>query len=182
MASESDVLPELLASEDRFEGRLFRISVDHIRFADGTEAARETLHHPGAVCMVPVDGDGRVVMVTQYRHPARARLLELPAGTLEPGEQPGAAVERELREEIGLRPGHLEPLGGFYVAPGYATEYIHLFVCSDLTPAPLDGDDDEDIAVHRLTLDEALTAIEEGRIVDGKTIIGVLRWARRQGG
>ena len=117
-------------------------------------------------------------LVEQYRHGARERLLELPAGTLESGEKPVVTAERELREEIGMRPGRTEPLGGFYVAPSYATEYIHLFICSDLTPDPLPADEDEDITTTRLTRKEALAAIDEGRIIDAKSIVGILRWDR----
>jgi ADP-ribose pyrophosphatase len=89
----------------------------------------------GAVCMVPVTAEGKLLLVTQYRHAAGKRLLELPAGTLEPGEPPLDAVARELQEEVGQLPGKIESIGGFYVAPGYTTEYIHLFICSNSNPA-----------------------------------------------
>lgn len=128
--------------------------------------------------MVPIDQDGRIVLVTQYRHAAGRRLLELPAGTLEPGEEPATTVVRELQEEIGMRPGKVEALGGFFVAPGYTTEYIWLYVCSDLSPAPLDGDDDEDIEVETRTPAEALAAVDSGEICDAKSVIGILRWHR----
>jgi ADP-ribose pyrophosphatase len=128
--------------------------------------------------MVPVLEDGRLALVTQYRHAAARRLLEIPAGTLERGEEPSAAVERELREEIGMRPGRVEALGGLYVAPGYTSEYIHLFVCTELAEARLDGDVDEDIEVELRTLDEALAGVDAGEICDAKSVIGLLRYAR----
>ncbi len=162
-----------------YDGRLFDVELDVLEWPGGTEAAREIIRHPGAVCMIPVTNDGDLLLVTQYRHAAGDRLLELPAGTLEPGEDPRETAIRELQEEVGMVPGTVEPMGGFFVAPGYTTEYIHLFVCRDLREGRLDGDDDEDIEVHSMTLDEALKQIDAGRIVDGKSIIGLLRYARR---
>ncbi len=170
--------PRVLASRTVYEGRLFNVELDDIVLTTGVHAFRETLRHPGAVAMVPVLEDGRLALVTQYRHAAGRRLLEIPAGTLERGEEPAAAVERELREEIGMRPGHVAPLGGIYVAPGYTSEYIHLFVCTGLTESRLDGDPDEDIEVELRTLDEALAAVDSGEIADAKSVIGLLRYAR----
>lgn len=172
-------LPETIDSTVVYDGRLFRVRVDTIRMDGGIIARREIVEHPGAVCMVPITADGQILLVTQYRHAAGKRLLELPAGTLEPGEDPRDTAIRECQEEVGMRPSSVERLGGFYVAPGYTSEYIHLFVCSDLVPASLDGDDDEDIAVVRMSVAEALAAIEEGRIADAKSIVGILRWLHR---
>ena len=173
--------PELLESETVFEGRLYDILVDTLRAPEGHTFRREIVYHPGAVCMVPLDADGRLLLVEQYRHGARARLLEIPAGTLEPGEDPGETAARELREEVGMRADRVEALGGFWIAPSYATEYLHLYVCSELTPDPLPGDEDEDIEVVRVTREEALAAIDEGRIIDAKSIAGILRWDRLSG-
>lgn len=170
--------PELTESEVVFEGRLFDLRLDTLRAVEGHTFQREMVYHPGAVCMIAVDSDGRLLLVEQYRHGARARLLEIPAGTLEPGEDPAETAGREMREEVGMRAERVEPLGGFWIAPSYATEYIHLFLCGDLTPDPLPGDEDEDIEVIRLTREEALTAIDSGRIVDAKSIAGILRWDR----
>jgi len=125
--------------------------------------------------MLPIDADGNLLLVTQYRHPAGRRLLELPAGTLEPGEEPLSAVSRELQEEVGMIPGKIESLGGFFVAPGYTSEYIYLFVCTELVPSKLDGDDDEDIEVERLTPAQARAEVESGQICDAKSVVGILR-------
>lgn len=173
-------LPKLLSSETVYTGRLFNVELDTIEMEGGIVAKREILKHPGAVCMVPVDNDGRLLLVTQYRHAAGRRLLELPAGTLEPGEEPLAAVARELQEEVGRFPGTIEALGGFYVAPGYTTEYIHLFACTHLKHSSLAGDEDEDIEIVPTTVPDALAAIDAGEICDAKSVIGILRWLRRQ--
>jgi ADP-ribose pyrophosphatase len=172
-------LPRVLGSKTVYEGRLFNVELDELEMGNGVRAYRETLRHPGAVAMVPVLADGRVALVTQYRHAAGNRLLEIPAGTLERGEEPLAAVERELQEEIGMRPGRVEAMGGLYVAPGYTTEYIHLFVCHDLEEARLDGDEDQDIEVEVRTMEQALAAVESGDIADAKSVIGLLRYSRR---
>ena len=172
-------LPETIDSSVIYDGALIRVRVDTIRMNGGVIARREIIDHPGAVCMLPVTSNGQLLLVTQYRHAARQRLLELPAGTLEPGEDPVDTAIRECQEEVGMRPATVEPLGGFYVAPGYTSEYIYLYVCSGLEPAPLDGDDDEDIDVVHLSLGDALAAIEDGRIVDAKSIVGILRWSQR---
>ena len=170
--------PELTDSAVAFSGRLFDLRLDTLRAPEGHTFRREMVYHPGAVCMIPIDGDGRLLLVEQYRHGARARLLEIPAGTLEQGEDPGETAARELREEVGMRAGRVESLGGFWIAPSYATEYIHLFLCSELTPDPLPGDEDEDIEVVRLTREEAVATVDGGRITDAKSIAGILRWDR----
>ena len=173
--------PRLIGSETVFEGRLYDVRLETLRAPEGHTFRREMVYHPGAVCMIPVDGDGRLLLVEQYRHGARTRLLEIPAGTLEPGEDPAETAARELREEVGMRALEVAPLGGFWIAPSYATEYIHLFLCTGLTPDPLPGDEDEDIEIVRLTREEAVAAVDSSRIIDAKSIAGILRWERLAG-
>ncbi|MGE0598612.1 MAG: NUDIX hydrolase [Dehalococcoidia bacterium] len=170
--------PRLISTSTAYAGRLFNVTLDTLEMDGGVIAHREIIKHPGAVCMVPVTPEGNLLLVTQYRHAAGRRLLELPAGTLEPGEDPLAAASRELQEEVGRLPGRVEALGGFYVAPGYTTEYIHLFICSELVESSLDADDDEDIEVESLSPAQALAAIDSGHINDAKSVIGILRWRR----
>lgn len=172
----------MISSDVVYRGRLFDVELDRLRFGNGIEANREILRHSGAVCMIPVAADGTIYFVTQYRHAAGRRLLELPAGTLEPGEDPADTAVRELQEEVGFRPGQVQPLGGFYVAPGYTSEYIHLFLCTELEASVLDGDDDEDIEIVALSAREAIEKIDNGEICDAKSIIGVLRWIHRDNG
>jgi ADP-ribose pyrophosphatase len=169
---------KLLRSDRLYEGDILNLRVDHVRLPDGVTVEREIVEHGGAVAMVPLDEEGYVHLVRQYRPAVERELLEIPAGGLEPGEKPVDCAERELQEEIGMFPGKLEPLGAFYPVPGYSSEYIHLFLASALRPASLLGDADEAITVERLALAELLKRIDDGAIQDGKTIAGVLRVAR----
>jgi ADP-ribose pyrophosphatase len=169
----------ILRTEEIYNGRVINVALHEVRLPDGTTARRELVRHPGAVAMVALLPRRKVLLVRQYRIAAGQVLSEIPAGTLRPGEPPEQCAIRELQEETGYRPGNLESLGGFYVAPGYTTEYIHLFLATSLTEARLDGDSDEFIEVQPVSLRVALAMIERGDIVDGKTITGLLRAARR---
>ncbi|MCC6802509.1 MAG: NUDIX hydrolase [Anaerolineae bacterium] len=170
-----------LSSERIYSGRIVKLDVLDVRLPDGKEARREIIRHPGAVAMVALDADGKVLLVRQYRNAADRILLEIPAGTLHPDEAPLACAERELQEETGYHPGKLEPLGGIFAAPGYTTEFIHLFYATDLSESRLAMDDDEFIEVVRMTLPEALDSIDQGVIADGKSVAGLLRVARLLG-
>ncbi|MBI5566942.1 MAG: NUDIX hydrolase [Chloroflexi bacterium] len=164
----------VLASERIYEGRLINLRVDQIRTAAGVESVREIVEHPGAIALIALDETGRVLLVKQYRHAVRAVTLEIPAGTLEPGEEPLAAAQRELREETGQRAGQLDRLGGIYTAPGFSTEYIHFYLATQLVPDRLAMDEDEVIDLLRLPLTEAIDLIRAGQIDDGKTVGGLL--------
>lgn len=171
----------VIASEPAFLGKLVKVYVETVLLPDGQRARREIVRHPGAVAMVPLLADGTVVLVRQYRHAAQQILLEIPAGTLEPGEDPAQAAARELQEETGYWPGRLERLAGEYTAPGYTTELIHLFLATELVESRLAADDDEFLEVVRLPFAEALRRVEAGEIADGKTMIGLLLAARHLG-
>jgi len=164
----------VLASERIYEGRLINLRVDQIRTAAGVESVREIVEHPGAIALIALDEAGRVLLVKQYRHAVRAVTLEIPAGVLEPGEEPAAAAQRELREETGYRAERLERLGGIHTAPGFSTEYIHFFLATRLVPDRLAMDDDEVIDLLRLPLGDAIDLIHTGQIDDSKTVGGLL--------
>lgn len=169
----------VLGREPIYEGRVVRLYLETVQLPDGRTAQREVIRHSGAVAMVPLHDDGQVTLVRQYRLPAGQQLLEVPAGTLEPGEDPLACAVRELQEEVDLRPGRLTPLGGVFVAPGYTSEFIHLYLAMDLTPSSLEGDADEFVEAVRMPLNEALAMIERGEIQDAKTMTALLLVARR---
>lgn len=169
-------MQEIITATHRiFAGRVVRLNVHEVRLPNGQLSRRELVQHTGAVAVVALDSDQNVILVRQFRIGANKVMLEIPAGLLEPDEAPEICAVRELQEEIGRKPAKLASLGGFFVAPGYSTEYIHLFLATDLTEAHLPGDADEFIEVQRLPLAEALALIERGEIEDSKTIIGLLR-------
>lgn len=157
-----------------YDGHLLKLFIRNVEFAKGRRGKREIIKHPGAVAMVPLMDDGRVMLIHQYRSAITNALYEIPAGTLEPNEDPQSAAIRELREEIGYRPGTLQKLGGIYVAPGYSTEYIHIYLASALQHDPLDADADEMIRPHPVSLNTAIEMISKGQIEDAKTVSGLL--------
>ncbi len=163
----------VVKSERVYSGRVLDLRVDTLDVGSGKRVKREIAEHRGAVVMAPLDRRGRLVMVRQYRHAAGKRLLELPAGTLEPGEEPKATALRELREETGYEAGSLKPFGGFYSAPGFTTEYLHFFIARRLRPAPSNADEDEDIQVEAVPLRKARELVRSGGIQDAKSIAGL---------
>lgn len=164
---------QVVASRRIYEGRVVSLRVDSVSLPGGRSTVREVVEHAPVVVIVPLDGEGDVLLVRQYRLPARRSLLELPAGGIDPGESPEEAVQRELQEETGQRAGRLERLGGVFASPGYSDEYMHLFLATDLQPSSLPADTDEEIQVVRLPLAEALRLAEKGEIYDAKTILGL---------
>jgi ADP-ribose pyrophosphatase len=161
-----------------FDGHLISVRVDEVELADGRRTRREIVEHPGAVVIAAWDGE-RLATVRQWRHPAGAELLELPAGTLDPGEAPLATAARELAEECGLAAGSWVEGPRFYSAPGFCTELLHSFVATDLVEAPSIADADEELETGWLTLPEALAAIDEGRVMDAKSI-ALIGWLARR--
>ncbi len=164
---------QVLESQTPFEGKAIRVRVDEVRHSSGRSMRIELVQHVGSVVMVPLDEQGQIWFVRQYRHPAGQRLLELPAGTLDPGEQPQDCAVRECREEIGMSPGHLTDLGGCFLAPGYSSEWARFFLAEELSPDPLDAESDEDIIVERMDLEDALAMLLRGELNDAKTIVGL---------
>ena len=175
------MIEKVLNEQSVFSGRVIKLSVLDVELQDGSESKRELVKHPGAVAVLPIDAEGNVLLVRQFRIAAGRVLTEVPAGTLNAGEDPLQCAERELQEEVGYRPGKLESLGGIFVAPGYTTEFIHLYLATDLQEARLEQDADEFIEVDRVPFTQVLDMVERGEIVDGKSIVCVLRAARQLG-
>jgi ADP-ribose pyrophosphatase len=162
-----------------FRGRVFDAWVDRFRDeADGREFDIEVVEHNGGAAVLPVDADGRVVLVRQWRFPLGRETLELPAGRIEPGDDPQATACREMEEEAGLRAGRVESLGSILPAPGYLTERVWLYLARDLEAVPQRLEEDEFVEIVRMTIDEALDAIDAGEIDDAKTVVALLRAAR----
>jgi ADP-ribose pyrophosphatase len=170
-----------ISSRRVYDGRVIKLDVLDVLLPNGQQSKREIVKHPGAVAIVALDDQRNILMVRQWRMAAERAMLEIPAGTLNPDESPLVCAERELQEETGQRAGKMEPLGAFFVAPGYTTEKIHLFLATDLSESRLPMDDDEFIELEHTPLEEALRRVNAGEIEDGKTITGVLRAARLYG-
>jgi ADP-ribose pyrophosphatase len=171
--------PRTVSTEKKFAGRLLAVRIDRIRLDDGREAVMEILEHAGSVVMVPVDSDGGIWFVRQYRHAAGREILELPAGTIAEGEQPEGCAGRELREEIGFRADRLTRLGGFFLAPGYATEYMHVFLAEGLHPDRAPADEDEVLTPEKHPRAGAAVMLESGMLEDAKTAAALAMALRR---
>jgi ADP-ribose pyrophosphatase len=160
-----------------YQGRVIRLFRETLEVR-GRRLDRETILHPGAVVVVPVLPDGRLLFVRQYRRAVRRYLLELPAGTLDPGERRDVCGRRELEEETGWRAGRLRRLGQFYAAPGFISEQMTIFLARGLRKTVASPEPDELLRPEALTLAQALARIRRGTICDAKTIIGILFAAR----
>ena len=165
---------ELLKRKVIYAGRVFTVASRQVRLPDGRAQEYDIVEHNGAVTILPLDEDGNIIFVRQYRVGATADLLELPAGVLHDGEDPALGAAREIREETGFAAAKLTPLGGFFMAPGYSTEYMHVFLATGLTPDPLPQDDDEFLQVERIPAARALEMAFSGEIQDGKTLVSLL--------
>lgn len=178
--------PEILGSTEVFRSRVFHVTNTRFRYPDGVEVEHSVVRHDGAVAIVALDAQGRWLLVRQYRLAAERELLEIPAGGLEPGEEPLATAHRELREETGFAAASLVSLGATFMAPGFCTEYMHYFLATGLTPAPLPADADERLSAPlAMTEAEVLAAIDDGRIQDAKTVAAtalLVRYRARRGG
>lgn len=173
--------PEVcLASRRVFSGRVVGLRVDRVRLPGGLETEREVVEHRGAAAVVPLTEGGEVLLVRQFRYAVGEPLLEIPAGTLEPGEAPLACAVRELAEEAGVQAAQWDPLAVLYPSPGVLTEAMHIFLATGLSPMPGRAAPDEDLAVERLPLEEALARVERGEIRDAKSVAGLLLAARRR--
>lgn len=171
---------ETLSSKTIYKGRIFDIRVDEIREGE-IEYKREIVVHGGSAVVIPVFDDLSIALVQQYRHPAGQLLLEIPAGSLETGEDPSAGALRELEEEIGVRAGKIEKLCEFYVSPGFLSEKMHLYLATELTETEQNLDPDEIIYIERLPLKKALEMVRDNEIHDAKTIIAITLAASRFG-
>lgn len=177
---ENQEIPTVTGTERVFRGKLIGMRVDTLR-AGASTYTREIVEYGVAVVLVPVDADGRLLMVRQYRHAVGAWLLELPAGGVDEHDASHAdAAQRELREETGHR-GTLTRIGGMFLAPGYSEEYQSIFVATDLVEDPLDADEDEELVLERVTLADALALVDAEQIRDAKSIAALLMYLRHLG-
>lgn len=165
---------ELLKSETLFQGRAFKIRRDTLKTPDGGETKLDIVEHGGSVIIIPVDAEGNLLFVRQYRHAAGLDLLELPAGTRDGDEPHDECAAREIREETGMEAGTLKRIGDFYLAPGYSTEFMVVFLATDLKPNPLEADEDEFLQVEKIPVKEAIEMAERGEMPDAKSLAALL--------
>ena len=172
--------PETLSSENIYKGAIFDVRLDRIREGEA-EYEREIVVHKGSAVIVPVFDDNTVALVRQYRHAAGKYLLEIPAGSLETGEDPRMGAIRELEEEIGVTAAKIELLSEFYVSPGFLTEKMFVFLAAELTETAQSLEIDELIEVERMTFPQAFELIRSGGIEDAKTMVGLMLAGARFG-
>lgn len=158
-----------------YDGVIVNVRMDQVELPNGKTAPREIVDHPGAVAVLPLDEDNNVIMVTQYRYAFEEEMLEIPAGKLNPGEDPWACALRELKEETGYVPGELLPLGASYSSPGFCTEVIHLYLARYLQQGEATPDEDEFLKVEKVPLDELIDRILQDEIRDSKTVAAALK-------
>jgi ADP-ribose pyrophosphatase len=165
---------ELIKSETLLQGRAFKIRRDTLKTPDGRETRLEIVDHGGSVVVIPVDNENNLLFVRQYRHAAKADLLELPAGTRDEQEPFEECAAREIREETGMAAGKLQRVGEFYLAPGYSTEFMVVFLATELKDDPLQADDDEFLQVERIPVKKAVEMAEHGEVPDAKSLAALL--------
>mgnify|MGYP002512069862 FL=1 len=164
-----------LASELAFDGVLLKLYRDQVELADGGTSVREMVHHPGGAAVAALDGEGNVYLERQFRYPYHKVVTEIPAGKLEPGEDPFDAIRRELKEEIGAQAGRWDALGYIMPSVGYTDEMLYLFLARDLTFGDRHLDRDEFLEPFKLPFAEALEMAADGRINDAKTLAALYR-------
>lgn len=169
-----------ISSETIYEGRIIDVKKDQVRLPNGRTGTRELVKHPGAVGIIPITADGRLIVVEQYRKPLERSIVEIPAGKLEPGEEPAVTAVRELEEETGYGANDFTYLQTIATSPGFADEVIHLYIAKDLykIEQPASPDEDEFVELMEISLEEAEEMMQDGRIYDAKTVIAVM-WMRQ---
>ena len=170
-----ELMEKTISSENIFDGKILHIRRDTVQLPNGHEAFREVVDHSGGVCILALDDNNNALLVSQFRYPYKEVLRELPAGKLEPGEEPTLAAIRELREETGAVPGTFLPLGELYPSPGYCGEIIRMYLARDLSFGETDPDEDEFLNLERIPFDTLVEQVLSGEIKDAKTIAAVLK-------
>ena len=163
-----------ISSQLIYDGRAIRVRVDTVETANGRTSTRDIVEHADCIAVIALDADDNILLVKQFRKPIEQELLEIPAGGIDEGEDPVTAVEREMREETGYFPKRVERLGGFYSTPGYCSEYLYLYLATDLIPSRLFAEDTEGIEVIRVPVTEIRELVKQGKIQDAKSIAGLL--------
>lgn len=169
-----------LSSKMIFTGRAVNLKIDTVQMPDGRQTTREIVVHSDCIAVVAVDENDNIILVKQFRKAVDKDLLEIPAGGIDPGEDIETAVQREMQEETGYLPQKLMTLGGFYLAPGYSSEYLYLYLATDLIPSRLTAEDTEGIELVRIPVNEIPELLSSGKIEDAKSIAGLYMFLEYQ--
>lgn len=176
----SELEEKTIRSKNIFEGRIIRVQLDEVELPNGNISTRELVKHPGAVAIMAITEEDKMVFVRQYRKPLEKTILELPAGKLEPGENPAVCATRELEEETGYRADEINHVVSVYTSPGFADELLHLYEVQGLVQGVYHPDADEFVETVELTLEEAFQRMEAGEICDAKTVTALHIWKNRK--
>ena len=171
-------MEKTIATKRIYEGKIINVRVDDVELTNGTLAKREVVEHPGAAAILAITKEHEAYFVKQFRKPLEIELLEIPAGKLDPGENPKECAARELAEEIGMAAKDLRQIAAFYSSPGFASEKLYIFLATGLYPVDVSKPDDEELDVVRIPLTNALRMAQNGEIEDGKTLVALLLAAR----
>ncbi|HEU5138603.1 MAG TPA: NUDIX hydrolase [Bacillales bacterium] len=169
----ADYTEKTISSEEIFKGKIIDVRLDQVELPNSKTGSRELVYHPGAVAVLAVTPEGRLLMVKQYRKPLERSLVEIPAGKLEEGEDPELCARRELEEETGYRSDSLRYVTSFYTSPGFSDEIVHLYFSDQLVKGEPKPDEDEFVELMEVTLEEALDFMENKEIYDAKTAYAV---------
>lgn len=176
MSGNKAVKSDVVKSEEVFKGKIIDVYHDTISLPDGRTALREIIKRGSAAAIVPVDSDGNIILVKQYRHPVGNCVLEIPAGMIEDGEDPLVCAKRELEEETSFKTNDLKFLTKMYSAIGFCDEQIYIYLADNLSQGSFNLDEDEFIEVEKYSLEDAISMIFNGKIVDSKTMVGILAY------
>jgi ADP-ribose pyrophosphatase len=179
LTSEDELIETVVSRTKMFSGNVFSAELMEVKLANGEPGMREIVRHNGGATIVPLDHDNNVYMVRQFRAPFQKVLLETPAGKLEPGEDPRECAIRELLEETGLRAESVVELGSIYASPGYCSEVLHMYLATGLTEGQANLDEGEFLNVVKIPISKLLESIESGSICDAKSVVALLKTARR---
>jgi ADP-ribose pyrophosphatase len=175
-----DLTEKTISTQTIYEGRMIRLQLDQVLLPDGSTSQREIVKHPGAVAILAVTDEQKLVLVRQFRKPIEKTILEIPAGKLEKGEEPHLCARRELEEETGYKAKEIRHLYSFYTSPGFADECMHLYVAKGLEKGQNRLDQDEFVELVELSKEECLARIQSGEICDAKTILAILYWQNQE--
>ncbi len=169
----------LLQEEIVFSGKILDLALETHSLPDGRKARCEMIHHPGGAAAIPIDSDGRILLIRQFRPAARGDILEIPAGRLEKDEDPAECIARELQEEIGRKPAQIELLSKIYSSVGFCREMIYIYLATELTTTPTAREDHEFIDLVPLTPEKAFEMVDAGKIIDAKTLIALQAYRQK---